>query len=409
MKALLARGSKILTELEDAGFEGVFAGGIVRDLLCGLEPGDIDIACSAPLDTLRTLFPEGKILGPRGCEIFILPRAEGVFQLFSYAGSSLEKDLERRDLTVNALALRRRGELVGSPDGVTDIFARRLRFNGRGKDRLGEDPLRALRLLRFAATLPGFRADSSALELCGTARTALRECPVERVGREIRLGLEGKASLFLRGLQTTGLFASVFPAMVISGDDFSRLLEVEDILSEWNVPLSFKAAAMLSFSEEINPVDDERAAFAERIFSPLGWGDVLTRRISDLVRYRNLLRQAVPSEILASLMAEKQLSFFGELVHFSTALSSTGLFQPMLKENAEILLAMTMRKGMEEFFLPTGGEILRRFSLSQGRTVGLLRKMAEKENLERGFFDQQAVFDFLEREIEHNGREKEKK
>ena len=402
MKDLLDRGGQVLRCLEEAGYEGVYAGGMVRDFLCGREPRDIDITCSAPLEALQILFPEGKILGPSGCEIFLLPLENGHVQIFSYAGSSLEKDLERRDLTVNALALGRRGDLVGSPESIDDVFARRLRFNGRGEDRLAEDPLRALRLLRFAATLPGFRADETAIELCRAVQTTLRGCPGERIGREIRLGLEGDAPLFLRGLQTAGLLEAVFPKVTISDTDFPLILEAEKVLTEWNSPFHLKAAALFSFPAKEQSVDEEGASTAKKVFQPFAWGSALTDRISDLVRFRNLLGQRVSPEILAALMDEKRPSFAADLVQFSQALSSLRRCSPMLKENTLILLAMASRKAMEEELLPTGSEILRHFSLTPGRIVGQLRKKAARQNLESGFSDRAAVLSYLESELKHN-------
>ncbi|NLB82673.1 MAG: CCA tRNA nucleotidyltransferase [Synergistaceae bacterium] len=399
MKDLLDRGGQVLRRLEESGYEGVYAGGMVRDLLCGREPRDIDITCGASLEALGILFPKGKILGPPGCEIFLLPLEKGHIQIFSYASSSLEKDLERRDLTVNALALRRRGELVGSPESVNDVFDRRLRFNGRGEDRLAEDPLRALRLHRFAATLPGFRADEASVELCRTVRTTLGECPGERVGREVRLGLEGDTSLFLRGLQTAGLLESVFPGLILSDADFPVMLEVEKVLTECNSPLHLKAAALFSFPEKEQPLDDEGALIARKVLQPFAWGSALTDRISELVRYRNLLRQRPSPEFLAGLMDEKGPSFAFDLVQLSQSLSSSETFRPMLKVNTLILLAMASRKTMEEELLPTGGEILRHFSLSPGRTVGQLRRRAARGNIERGFSDRTALFAFLEKEF----------
>ncbi len=403
MKDLLASGGNVLLQLEEAGYEGVYAGGMVRDLLCGREPRDMDIACSAPVHILRSLFPGGKILGPRGCEIFLLPLEEAHVQIFSYAGSSLEKDLERRDLTVNALALRRRGELAGSKESVSDVFAGRLRFNGRGEDRLAEDPLRALRLLRFAAALPGFRADEDSVRLCRTVRTDLPDCPGERIGREVRLGLGGKAPLFLRNLQRTGLLEAVFPNLAISREDFLRLLETEKVLEEWNAPLHLRAAAIFSFPEQGNPPDEEGATLAERSLQTFGWSTSLIGRTADLVRFKNLLQQTVSSGALAAIMAEKGPSFSADLIQFSMALSLPEERRPMLKENAMTLLAMAMRKSMEDEILPTGGEILRQFAIPSGRIAGELRKRAERENLERGFSDRGAAFAFLERETGKTG------
>ena len=73
MKDLLSGAEEILRRLEEEGREAVLVGGMVRDLLCGLAPCDADIASDAPLPVLASLFPSGRLIGPEGMQVFLLP------------------------------------------------------------------------------------------------------------------------------------------------------------------------------------------------------------------------------------------------------------------------------------------------------------------------------------------------
>lgn len=98
---------------------------------------------------------------------------------------SLADDLARRDLTVNALARNvRTGELVDLFGGLADLAAGVLRFVGDAERRILEDPLRALRVFRFAAKLDA-RLDAEAERAVRDTLSSLGELPAERVWGEL--------------------------------------------------------------------------------------------------------------------------------------------------------------------------------------------------------------------------------
>src|SRR5690606_34802959 len=101
---------------------------------------------------------------------------------------TLEQDLQRRDLTVNAIAMTPQGQLVDPLDGVADLRARVLRHVGEA---FAEDPVRLLRLARFAARFHDF---SIAPETLALARRLVDAGEVdalvpERVWQEMAKGL----------------------------------------------------------------------------------------------------------------------------------------------------------------------------------------------------------------------------
>ena len=192
---------EILERLERAGYEAWCVGGAVRDALLGLEPGDWDVASSAPPEAVLELFapdalPTGlqhgtvTVGGGRGVEVTTF-RRDGEYLDNRHPDHveftrSLTEDLSRRDFTVNAIAVNLRGELADPFGGRTDLERHILRAVGQPEKRFREDALRILRGLRFAARL-GFSIEP------GTA-AAIRRCAplLENIAPErIRTELTG--------------------------------------------------------------------------------------------------------------------------------------------------------------------------------------------------------------------------
>lgn len=159
----------VLTRLEGAGYAAYAVGGCVRDTLMGREPADWDVTTAARPEQVMALFsghaiPTGLRHGTvtvrqEDMELEITTfRADGAYTdhrrpdevRFSL---SLEEDLRRRDLTVNAMALDVRGQLTDLFGGREDLSRGVLRCVGRPAQRFEEDALRILRTLRFSAVL----------------------------------------------------------------------------------------------------------------------------------------------------------------------------------------------------------------------------------------------------------------
>lgn len=148
-------------------------GGSVRDELLGLKHHDIDYAVEADsfqhmkkflIDEGYTIFVEkpeyGTIKARRSDKKlvadFTLCRKDGFYsdkrRPDSIKPSNLLDDLERRDFTINAIAKDTEENYIDPHGGIADIENRLLRCVGNTSDRLTEDPLRAIRALRFSIT-----------------------------------------------------------------------------------------------------------------------------------------------------------------------------------------------------------------------------------------------------------------
>jgi poly(A) polymerase len=165
-------------------------GGALRDELLGREVTDIDIAVEGdPEAAARALARE--VRGPvfRLSEAFgawrvVDRRAGRVYDFAPLQGETIEEDLRKRDFTINAMARPREGgDLIDPLGGTADIESRTLRV--LGAESYDSDPLRPLRLARFAAEL-GFDPDDETEALTAAAAARVPEASGERVFAELR-------------------------------------------------------------------------------------------------------------------------------------------------------------------------------------------------------------------------------
>ena len=204
----------------------IFAvGGAVRDELLGLPVQDRDyvVVGASPGEMLARGFkPVGKdfpvFLHPKTHEEYALARTERKaghgYKGFSFHAApdvGLEEDLARRDLTINAIARADDGTLTDPFNGVADLQARLLRHVGPA---FVEDPVRILRVARFAARFTEFSIAPETLEFM---RQMVRDGEVdhlvaERVWQELAKGLmETKPSRMILALRECAALASLLP------------------------------------------------------------------------------------------------------------------------------------------------------------------------------------------------------
>ncbi|MBC7202843.1 MAG: hypothetical protein H5U29_04850 [Pusillimonas sp.] len=206
-------------------------GGAVRDALLGLPAGDRDwvVVGATPGQMVQKGFiPVGDdfpvFLHPNTKEEYALARTErksgrGYKGFVFYTGQdvTLEEDLSRRDLTINAIAQTPNGQLVDPLNGFSDIRKRVLRHIGEA---FCEDPVRLLRLARFAARFTQFSIAPETLKL---ARRLVADGEVdalvpERVWREVSRGLISAAPYRMFDiLAETGALQRVMPGLNFDG------------------------------------------------------------------------------------------------------------------------------------------------------------------------------------------------
>jgi tRNA nucleotidyltransferase (CCA-adding enzyme) len=200
-------------------------GGAVRDQLLGRASGDRDwvVVGATPAEMLEAGFePVGRdfpvFLHPQTHEEYALARTERKtapgyhgFAFHAAPEVTLEDDLARRDLTINAMARDEDGTLVDPHGGQRDLAARVLRHVSPA---FAEDPVRILRLARFAARFPDFTVAPETLALMrGMVEAGEVDALVaERVWQELARGLmEARPSRMFEVLRACGALARLLP------------------------------------------------------------------------------------------------------------------------------------------------------------------------------------------------------
>ena len=221
-----ARG--IVAQLQEAGFAAFWVGGCVRDFLLGREPQDFDIATDARPEAVEKLFPKTIPVGKKFGVVIVVAgghqfqvatfRAEADYQdgrrPEKVAFADAEADASRRDFTVNGLfydpLTEKTHDWVG---GEKDLRAKIIRTIGKPGERFGEDHLRMLRAVRFAAQL-NFEIEAETFAAIQTLAPKIKAISAERIRDELgKLFAPPHAARGLELLRAAGLLEHVLPEL----------------------------------------------------------------------------------------------------------------------------------------------------------------------------------------------------
>ena len=165
-----ADANELIHTLQNNGHSAYIVGGCVRDSILGRTPHDYDICTSATPSEMLEIFKDGKIIetGLQHGTVTIIVNGEP-YEITTYRidgiysdnrrpdtvtfTDKLVEDLRRRDFTINAMAYNDEEGLIDPFNGMEDIKYKKISCVGCAEDRFGEDALRILRAIRFAAQL----------------------------------------------------------------------------------------------------------------------------------------------------------------------------------------------------------------------------------------------------------------
>ncbi len=257
---------KVLYRLRDAGFASLLVGGCVRDLMLGHEPKDFDVVTDARPEQIQEVFRNARLIGRRfrlahvhfGREIIEvatfrgLPAASSDPEVHAVHGAdgraeptaresrraqqadynifgTQEEDALRRDFTVNALYYNIRDYAVMDyVGGANDLKEGVLRMIGNPHARYREDPVRMLRVVRFAAKLGFLIEPQTAAPIRELGHLLLDVSPARMFEEVIKLFHGGYSVETYELLRTHGLFRYLFPAtedsLATESDGFPRIL-----------------------------------------------------------------------------------------------------------------------------------------------------------------------------------------
>jgi len=234
---------EIVRRLDERGFIAYFAGGCVRDAILGNDPHDFDVATNATTDQVRSVFGpnqtravgeafgvvlvHGKWHGQK-CQVEVATfRSDGAYSdgrrpdwvVFT----SPENDAQRRDFTINGLFYDPIEEkVIDYVGGREDLERKVLRAIGNPEARIGEDKLRMLRAIRFAARF-GLALDPNTQQAIVRNAEQIQAVSGERIGVELTKILEHPSRHWAwEKLVGTGLTQYVIPELHSRWTDASQ-------------------------------------------------------------------------------------------------------------------------------------------------------------------------------------------
>jgi poly(A) polymerase len=224
---------RVTQTLQEAGFNAFLVGGAVRDLLLGIKPKDFDIATNATPEQVKQLFRRAFIIGKRFRIVHVM-FGQDLLEVTTFRGSGSEgaskdehgrvlrdntfgeqhEDAVRRDFTINAMYYDPANQmLLDYHGGIEDIRNKTLRIIGIPEERYREDPVRLLRVVRFAAKLH-FNIDPATSASIPEMAALLNNVPAARVFDEmLKLLMSGQALACLQQLRKEGLHHGLLPLL----------------------------------------------------------------------------------------------------------------------------------------------------------------------------------------------------
>ena len=419
----------IQKELLKHGFECYTVGGAVRDMFLGIESSDIDYATNATPEEMIEIFKEHRVINMVGKSFKVLIingtevatyRKDRQQKNFSakhckpvYA-DTIEEDLARRDLTINAMALGAEGTLIDPFNGRGDLEKGIIRMVGDPYERINQDPCRIVRACRFLALIEGTFEANTFYALQEKAHFVKRYVDPERIRLEILKAMKvDTPSLFFSALYLIGVLQDILPEMseafgfyhgihhkedvaehlLQAGDNISKkfpLLRLAAFLHDIGKPTAFKQNMDGSFCHH----EHIGARLVRDVLKRLKFTNKEVKYISNLVYMH--MRQSRSLTPAAQRRLQKKLAEFEvdprDFVRLKIADRQANMARGRSKITPikELLRGVGIRTKEEPSPLTVkdlalrGGDIIELLGIQPGPRVGILQKALLEFVLEEG-------------------------
>ncbi|MBI1834721.1 MAG: polynucleotide adenylyltransferase PcnB [Burkholderiales bacterium] len=271
---------RVTQTLQDNGYKAFIVGGAVRDLLLGVKPKDFDVATNATPEQVKRLFRRAFLIGRR-FQIVHVMFGQDLIEVTTFRGAAKNdapkdehgrvlrdntfgeqhEDAVRRDFTINAMYYDPASQTVlDYHGGIADIRKKILRVIGVPELRYREDPVRMLRVVRFAAKLQ-FNIDAETRAPIKVMAPLIHNVPSARVFDEmLKLLMSGQAMACLLQLRQQGLHHGLMPLL--------------DVVLEQPMGERFVTLALANTDERIKQGKTVSPGF---LFASLLWHQVLEK------------------------------------------------------------------------------------------------------------------------------------
>lgn len=361
----------ILQKIEDAGYEAYFVGGSVRDTLLHLPIHDVDIASSAYPAEIKAIFPHTIDTGIQHGTVTVMQDKEG-YEITTFRTESgyqdfrrpdkvtfvrsLAEDLQRRDFTINALAMRHNGEIIDLFNGLQDLDNKLIRAVGDPNERFHEDALRMMRAVRFEAKL-GFRIESNTQAALARHHQLLSKIAVERIHVEFVKMMMGKwRNNGLRSFLDAKLYENC-PGFAEHGEDLAAILDVNTM----QLPDEATVWTLVAMACHLN-VSQTRQLLRQWKSS-----NELIDVVAAAVNLLTVWQQATPWDY-----------YQAGLLAVNAAINVAKLYQPDLDAQHYLQQYQDLPMHKRSEMAVSGGDLIKQLGLKPGPQVGKLVNEVEK-------------------------------
>jgi len=239
---------KIINKFHEAGAEIYIVGGATRDMLLGRRVKDWDLTTNLTPEEMKKLFPKNSFCNNIFGTFSIVDRDGEIYEVTTFRteqgysdkrhpdevkwGKSLEEDLQRRDFTINAIALKivdRRSLIVDLYNGQKDLQSRLIRTVGNADERFNEDALRMMRAIRIASQL-GFLIEEKTFKSIQDNSKLINNIAGERIRDELfKILVSPIPSAGIELLRDSGLLEQIIPELLEGVDLKQKGHHIDDV------------------------------------------------------------------------------------------------------------------------------------------------------------------------------------
>ncbi|MEI8067500.1 MAG: HD domain-containing protein [Candidatus Shapirobacteria bacterium] len=237
---------KLIKKFEENGAEIYIIGGAVRDLILERKVKDWDFTTNLTPEEMRKIFPKNSFCNNVFGTFSVLD-GDDIFEITTFRteqgysdkrhpdevkwGKSLEEDLQRRDFTINAIALDSKLKITDLYGGQVDLKNRLIRTVGDADERFGEDALRMMRAIRIASQL-GFLIEEKTFKSIQKNAKLINNVAGERIRDELfKILVSPIPSAGIELLRDSGLLEQIIPELLDGVGMAQKGHHIDDV---WN-------------------------------------------------------------------------------------------------------------------------------------------------------------------------------